>query len=448
MKRTLSPTPLLSPRWPFDVRRTPFFYGWVIWLFSTLGFLMSIPGQTMGMAVFTDTFIDAFGLSRTQLSFAYFCGTVGSAFLLTRAGRLYDRVGARVMVVGSSIVLGILLFFISIVDWLGAGLVALLGIPLAFATAPLILLGYFGVRFAGQGVLTNASRNVLLVWFEKRRGLVTGFRGVFVSLGFSIAPLILALLIDEYGWRGALWLMGGILILGFTSLALIFLRDSPADCGLLADGVVSASGHHTAAEFSADKSLDEARRSPAFWIYSAGLSIHALFGTAVTFHIVSIFEAAGRDRVEAFAYFLPQAVVATSVSLFGSWLADKHRLKPFLLVMLCAFLVGAIGLLNLTSSWGYGMLVLGFGAGGGLWGIISNLAFIRLFGTLHLGEISGLNTSLTVLASALGPFLFSLGYDLTGSYQAPELLCTTVIVGLLVAALVIRQTADEISSHA
>jgi OFA family oxalate/formate antiporter-like MFS transporter len=119
----------LPPRWPFDARKTPFFYGWVIWLFSTLGFLMSVPGQTMGMAVFTDPFMAAFDLSRTQLSFAYLCGTIGSAFFLTRAGRLYDRVGARLMVVGASVALGLLIAFISTIDWLGGAIAALLGLP-------------------------------------------------------------------------------------------------------------------------------------------------------------------------------------------------------------------------------------------------------------------------------------------------------------------------------
>ena len=33
--------------------------------------------------------------------------------------------------------------------------------PVAFA---LMVVGYFGVRFTGQGVLTSASRNLLLVW--------------------------------------------------------------------------------------------------------------------------------------------------------------------------------------------------------------------------------------------------------------------------------------------
>ncbi len=434
----------LPPRWPFAVDRFPIFYGWVIWLLSTVGFLMSVPGQTMGMAVFTDPFIEAFDLSRSQLSFAYLCGTVGSALLLTHAGRLYDRAGARIMVVGASVLLGLMIAFISVVDQIGAALAGLLGLALSTVTLPLILIGYFGVRFTGQGVLTSASRNVLLLWFERRRGLVSGVRGVFVSLGFSIAPLVLAVMIDAAGWRGALWLMAAALTFGFATLSLIFLRNSPEEEGLLPDGAVDPASAEPSEIFRApNRSLAEARRSPSFWLYSAGLAIHALFGTAVTFHIVSIFAEAGRDRTEAFAYFLPQAIVSTSVNLLASTLVDHHRLKPFLLVMLGAFLVGACGLMFLETRGGYALLVLGFGAGGGLWGVISNVAFIRLFGILHLGEISGLNTSITVFASAIGPFLFSLGFDLTGSYTSVEGLCAVAITCLLLTTAAIHQPEDN-----
>jgi MFS family permease len=433
---------MLPPRWPFDVTRVPFFYGWVVWLLSTLGFLMSVPGQTMGMAVFTDHFIEAFDLNRSELSFAYLCGTIGSATLLTRAGRLYDRVGARVMVVGASVGLGVLVAFISVIDWMGAAFSAFLGVSLSAATLPLILLGYFGVRFTGQGVLTSASRNVLLLWFERRRGLVSGVRGVFVSLGFSIAPLILAAMIGAFGWRGALWVMAAVLVFGFAIIALIFLRNDPAEVGLRPDGELSAAEVESARARARDFSLAEARRTPTFWLYSGGLAIHALFGTAVTFHIVSVFAEAGRSQTEAFAYFLPQALVSTTVNLIGSALVDRHRLKPFLVVMLSAFLVGAFGLMYLETQWGYLMLVAGFGAGGGLWGVISNVAFIRLFGSLHLGEISGLNTSVTVFASAIGPFLFSLGYDLSATYASAEMLCAVGIACLLAAAVIVRQPED------
>ncbi len=428
----------ISHDWPFRVHRLPFFYGWVIWAFSTLGFLISIPGQTMGMAVFTDPFMAAFDLSRTQLSIAYLLGTIASSLLLTRAGRWYDRLGARTMLVASSLALGLVVLLISGIDQLARWLHGMSGITLATITFPLILLGYFGVRFSGQGVLTSASRNVLLQWFEERRGLVSGIRGIFVSLGFSLAPLFLALLIDRYGWHLALWILAGIVGLGFAALALIFIRDTPESCGLLPDGRKHASNARVTPLFT-DHSLAEARQSPVFWIYSAGLAIHAMFGTAVTFHVVAIFEEAGRSREDAFAYFFPQAIVATSSNLLSSWLADHHRLKPFLVAMLLAFSCGAAGLLALDTTLGYVMLIAGFGIGGGLWGTLSNLANVRFFGRLHLGEISGLSSSLTVFASAIGPALFSIGTDVFGTYHAAEWLC---LVGLLVltgAAILIHQ---------
>ena len=73
----------------------------------------------MGMAVFTDQFIEVLGLSRTELSMAYLVGTIGSSLLLTRAGRWYDRLGGRIMVALASLVLALMLLFISATDRLG-----------------------------------------------------------------------------------------------------------------------------------------------------------------------------------------------------------------------------------------------------------------------------------------------------------------------------------------
>jgi len=435
----------LQADWPFPAARMPFFYGWVIALVSTLGFLFSIPGQTMGMAVFADTFITEFGLSRTQLSTAYLIGTVLSALILPRAGRWYDRYGARTSLVGAAIVLGVTLVFISGIDLLALGLVGLTGLPLVWFSFPLILVGYFGVRFSGQGVLTSASRNVLLIWFNRRRGLVSGIRGVFVSLGFSIAPLIIAAMIIEFGWRGALWVMAGAVGLGFAFLALLTVRDRPEVSGLTVDGGYSpAAKHQPYQAHAAERTLGEARRDPVFWLYASALSMHALFGTAVTFHVVAIFGQAGRDQVEAFAYFLPQAIVSVCVNLAASALSDYSRLKPVLVVMLMFFLLGALGLVRLDSQWGYWLLVVGFGAGGGLWGVLSNLVFIRHYGSLHLGEISGLNTAITVFASAIGPVSFSLANDSFGSFQAAAIVCAIGLAVLLLISVFTPQPNDRL----
>ena len=397
----------------------------------------------MGMAVFADEFIRAYGLSRTELATAYLFGTLASALLLTRAGRWYDRYGARVMLVIAPLGLAVMLVFLSMADGIAVRLSHWLPVMADWIVFVLLFIGYFGVRFAGQGVLTSASRNVLLVWFERRRGLVSGVRGVFVSLGFSLAPLLLAWLIDDHGWRAALWILAA-LVAGYGLVALVAIRDHPSQCGLEADGGGPGRGAAALASTLPDRTLAEARRDPVFWLYASALSMHALFGTAVTFHVVAIFGEAGRGREEAFAYFLPQAIVSTVVNLTASAAADRMRLKPLLVVMLLAFCAGAIGLINLASTWGYWLLVAGFGAGGGLWGVLSNLFFIRQFGALHLGEISGLNTALTVSASALGPLLFSLAFDFGGRFSLAAWACLCALIGLLSVSVVLRQPQDRV----
>ena len=305
----------------------------------------------------------------------------------------------------------------------------------------MVLLCYFGVRFSGQGVLTNASQNLLMLWFEKRRGLVSGVRGVFVSFGFSVAPLLIAGLMLQVGWRGALWVMALAVAL-FAVLAFILVRNAPAVIGQQIDGRSGTDSGNTAT--LTHLSLAQARRTAGFWIYSLALSMHALFGTAVTFHVVAIFAEASRSADEAFGYFFPQAVISVMTNISASFFADRMKLKPLLVVMLSGFILGAWGLTQLESTLGYWALVIGFGIGGGLWGVLSNLAFVRQFGTRNLGEITGFNASLTVLASAIGPAVFSLARDWMGSFSFAAGVCLGVLVILWCLAVVLKQPRDQL----
>ena len=101
---------------PFSPSRLPFFYGWVILVAGTIGILMSIPGQTMGVSVFTDNLIDDLGISRNSLSLAYLFGTLVSGLMITRAGKLYDKHGARVMAFIAGVMLGTMLVFLTRID--------------------------------------------------------------------------------------------------------------------------------------------------------------------------------------------------------------------------------------------------------------------------------------------------------------------------------------------
>ena len=173
-------------------------------------------------------------------------------------------------------------------------------------------------------------------------------------LHFSIAPLGIAALITVFGWRETLWGMAASVGLIFSVLALIFIRDNPTICGLLPDG-----RQHYAKRESANEGLSltlkAARRSPVFWIYSLSLATHALFGTALTFHVVAIFAEAGLSREVAFSYFLPVAIFSTSANLLASWLVDSNALKPFLIIMLGSFILGAFGFIFSLLHGGIGL---------------------------------------------------------------------------------------------
>jgi len=154
-------------------------------------------------------------------------------------------------------------------------------------------------------------------------------------------------------------------------------------------------------------------------------------------------EEVGKGKSEAFSYFIPAAIFSTTSNLLASWAADKMNLKPILIIMLLFFCLGSLGFINLQKDWGFWCLALGFGVGGGLWGVLSNLTFIRFFGPRHLGEISGFSSSLTVFASAIGPAAFSLGYDFFGNYAAPAKIC----LGFLIILVFVSVFLDHKEKH-
>ena len=105
----------MAPNFPWEPRRFPIFYGWVIVFGATVGTLFTIPGQTMGFSVFTDILMKELGLSRVALSLAYCIGTVASGLMLPWMGRLLDRWGDRQMTVVATAATGAVLFYLSVV---------------------------------------------------------------------------------------------------------------------------------------------------------------------------------------------------------------------------------------------------------------------------------------------------------------------------------------------
>uniref|UniRef100_UPI003567266F MFS transporter n=1 Tax=Pontiella sp. TaxID=2837462 RepID=UPI003567266F len=191
-------------QFPFNPARWPFFYGWMILFWGIIGILLSVPGQTTGVSAFIEPLIEDLGIGRFELSVAYMVGTFSSSFLLTPAGKLFDRIGARWMGFGSCFALGIVLLLLSQVDHLVRPLEKI--VPETYALSGLLAFLFLLLRLSGQGVLTMSSRNMVMKWFDHHRGLASGISGAAVAFGFSYAPALFSRIIAKQGWSGT-WLL-------------------------------------------------------------------------------------------------------------------------------------------------------------------------------------------------------------------------------------------------
>jgi hypothetical protein len=219
---------------PFAPARWPFFYGWSILLWGIIGMLLSAPGQTTGVSAFTEPLLDALKISRFNLTLAYMIGTISSSFVLTPAGKLYDRLGSRWMGATACFMLGVVLLILSQADHISTVFATFL--PQQVATVVVMTGLFFLLRFSGQGILTLCSRNMVMKWFNQRRGIASGITGVAVGYGFANTPRICHWLIEQNDWNGTWFALGLAWILLFTPLIWIFFRDNPEDCELIPDG--------------------------------------------------------------------------------------------------------------------------------------------------------------------------------------------------------------------
>jgi len=334
------------------------------------------------------------------------------------------------MVVYSALATGVILFYLSqvrrLLDFADGIVPGLPRIAVAFA---LILAGFFLIRAAAQGVLTMTSRNVMGKWFDYHRGIALAASGVVTSFTYSLAPRFLDAMIERFGWSGAWIVLGAATVTVMVGVGWFLFRDNPEECGLVMDGP-RRSGRarkvHADSIAHRDYSRGEALRTWAFWTFNLTFSFFSMFYTAFTFHIVSLGEEAGRMRAEIIGYFVPMAMVSVSLNLLWGWVRPRILLKYLLVLRNLAGLLGVVGTIYLDEAWGAVAFVAGNGICGGAFACVTGIVWPRFFGRRWLGAISGVGMSSMVLASGIGPFVFSLSLDWTGSYAAILWGCATI----------------------
>ncbi|WP_298497736.1 nitrate/nitrite transporter [uncultured Algibacter sp.] len=420
----------------------PFFYGYMVLFVGSIGILASIPGQTVGVSVFTDPVKDALGLSRNQFSNAYMFGTLLSAFFVSRAGVLFDKYGARYVAFFAALFLGLSLLLFSMSAKISTYLKFLLDVDSWLIPFVLITILFFFIRFCGQGVLTMASRNMIMIWFDKNRGKVNSISSIAVSLGFSSSPIFINKLIDNHGWEIS-WQILAICLIIFSICILQLYRNRPEDFNLKPDGFTKKITSVKVENSETNFTLSEAKQTRAFWMLGLVLAFNSFFVTGFTFHVVSIFASQDYTKSQAISIFLPISIIAIAVSTLCNILSDYIHHKIYLYVMLASGVLASFGLLFLSQTIGVYLLIIGFGVLSGLYAVINAVTWPRYYGRKYLGSITGKVMSFLVLASAIAPSLFSYCFTSFGSYSYIGYVTLGFLLFLIIASIKVKNPQNQ-----
>lgn len=384
------------------VRRSPVYYGWLVWAVATLGVIATAPGQSFTVSLFIDFFIIDFNLDRTTISAFYSLGTFLASLSLTYVGRMVDRFGNRMM--GTVIAA---LFALVLVLW------SLVASPIG------LLLGFIAIRGLGQGALGLSSSTAVAQWFRSRRGRMMSYTFLLFALFQSIYIPWLQRQLEIYDWR-QVWIMLGLMVAALVvPLTWLLMRDMPEDYGLEPDGIVT----HTDTDddvppldVEENWTLAEVLRTSVFWIFLLGRLLVPAWVTGLVLHQVSVFGVLGHSaQVAADTYGLMQ-LFSAGIALAAGYMID--RLKPhFVMAVQMSALVALFGLaMVMTSPALLVLYALALGLVMGIGPVFDGAVWPNLFGRRYMGSIRGFVTTFMVLGTSLGPIPFGLSYDLTGSY--------------------------------
>lgn len=399
------------------------FYGWHVAGYAAVAAVATAPGQTAGVSAFIDPMIRELGISRSAIATAYLVGTLAGAAAMPFVGRALDRFGPRRTMAVVGAVFGAVLLGLSAVSGV-LGLTA----------------GFVGIRLAGQGALGLVATTVTALWFTRRRGLAIGLVSAVGSAGISLAPVLLERVIAAVGWRQA-WAIEGVTVwVVVLPVALLGLRDHPADLGQQPDGAPPPDDGEVAAQPGLTRA--QALRTPFFWTVVAGVAASGLLCTAVAFHQIALLHERGLSTAEAAANFLPQTaagLVATlAVGVAVDRVSPRWLTTGSMLTLLGALLWGTV----VTPGWsalGFGVAI---GAAGGSIRSVEAASFPRYFGVAHIGEIRGLVTAISVGSTAFGPVSFALVRSSTGSFTAALLGGAVLPAAVALVAPFVRPPAE------
>ncbi len=377
------------------------YYGWIVVTVAFATLLVSL-GIRFTYSIFFVPLTQEFGWDRASTSSIFSISLLLFAVVGPFLGNLLDRVGARIVFTGGSIILGV-------------------GLILSGTTQSYwqMIVYYSVIASLGLAALALGMHGIVLSrWFIRKRGLAIGIAFAGTGIGTFIFSPLVEQLIAQSGWRNTYFVLGAIALSLLVPINAIWARTRPQDLGLLPDGdtiVRKRDPQHKPSAHTARTVFRDWR----LWMLLGATFLALTAARMIVVHAVAHMVDVGFTPLFAATVFGSVGAVQAPATVVWGWVSDRiGRVWAFALGSICV--IAAIGILlllegnaNPAIAW---LFALAFGLGDSSRTSLLNALTADLFEGPDFGTINGYNITAFGLGGALGPWLGGYLFDTTGHY--------------------------------
>jgi len=356
--------------------------------------ISSILAFTTG--IFAIALEKEFGWSRGDILSVALIQTLVFAFLGPVLGRLTDRIGARPVVIASTIGIGV-----STASF-------------AFITHNIwtFYVTYAVMLIVSLGTMPPIFARVVSLWFDRRRGLALGLALCTTGISGMLVPSYVQALIGTFGWRVA-YVGLGLLPLTISLPCILFFLPRGV-------GPVDVKGHEHVAEPVIDGlSIGEALRGYRYWLmgvvgFAAGAGLNGL-----VINFVPLLIDRGLTPTEAVRLFGLFGLFVVVSRLMAGWLLDRLWAPAVGCTFLCMPVIGMMLLVTGTEV-NTTRLVLALAlialASGAEFDLIAYLSS-RYFGRRNFSALYSGQYAIFAMGAGIAPGVMGFIHDRTGNYD-------------------------------
>ena len=390
------------------------YYGW--WIVGVAFLSDFISGaNAYGFPIFYKPMAKELGWSRTTVAIAPTLRTVFSALLLSPIiGRMVDRRGPQAIMLVGAILMGVTSLGMTLVGevWQYILVYSIIGAAAVVSEGNLV-------------TMATVSK-----WFVRKRGRATAFVTLGVSLGGLAFTPVGTYLVVHYSWHAG-WIFLGILSWILLVPSSFFMRRQPEDMGLLPDDArpsptaspTQAIGKEAPQEgrradaFEEIWTLQQAIRSPAFWLILMAFNLGSMSISAVTLHQFNYITDKGFSEATAASVVTLYAFLAIVAKVIYGFVSERVHIRYLTMVSMIGGGI-AISIFNFaTSAQSLYIYAVVYGLTRGAFILVTPLAWANYFGRTFQGTIRGFTGPFGLISSAGGPLFGAWVFDHYGSYQ-------------------------------